>query len=86
MQLNAVQWNATRCNMQQEQDSTSNTSAYVSFSYDESAILGYKCMNFLLELHARSFCSLLEWSLVSGGNLLGLAHLNIYTRIRSLRF
>jgi hypothetical protein len=48
MQLNAVQCNATRCNMQQEQDSTSNTSAYVSFSYDESAILGYKCMNFLL--------------------------------------
>ena len=35
--------------MQQEQDSTSNTntSAYVSFSYDESAIQGYKCMNVL---------------------------------------
>jgi hypothetical protein len=28
--------------MQQEQDSTTNTSAYVSFSYDESAIQGDK--------------------------------------------
>ena len=53
MQCNATQRNAIRrdvgncnamqcnTNMQQEQDSTSNTSAYVSFSYDESAILGY---------------------------------------------
>jgi hypothetical protein len=34
-------------NIQQGQYSTSNTSAYVSFSYDESAIQRYKCMNVL---------------------------------------
>jgi hypothetical protein len=48
MQLNVVQCNATRWNMQQEQDSTTNTSAYVSFSYHESAIQGDKYMNVLL--------------------------------------
>jgi hypothetical protein len=42
--------------MQQEQDSTSNTSAYVSFSYDESAILGYIYVyELFIKLHARSF-------------------------------
>jgi hypothetical protein len=49
MQLNAVQRNAVQYNMQQEQDSTTNTSAYVSFSYDEIAIQGYKCKNVLLK-------------------------------------